>query len=623
MDSSRFRPGLIAALFFGSFLAILVSVLSGLFLPNLVWEHMVFHGIIEVLGSFSAFILSILLLLQLKMSTKVDYRLWVVSGFFGMGILDFFHAFTPPGNAFVWLHSTAVLVGGLLFSLVWLPDRITLSPMARVCPWTVILITCMLGILSVFLPSYVPVMVSQGSFSLAADTLNIMGGILFLVAGAYFALRYLQAGGFDKLLLTALCIFFGAAGILFDTSQLWDLPWWIWHFLRLIGYLTALGLVFIFFQRSQESLRVQRDSLLAVFNHLPEILYVVDPATYELIFVNNTLKKSLGKDPTGGLCYRDLEGFDSPCEFCTNEIILKQMGEIYTWEHHKQLIGRDYLMTDQIVTWPDGRDVKLALAVDITLRKQVEEKLLRVVEDLKRSNRELQQFAYVASHDLQEPLRMIASYVQLLERRYKGKLDQDADDFIGYAAEGAKRMQRLIHDLLAFNRVGTDEEDPAPLDLNEALDRGMVKLGGHIEETGATVTHDTLPVIMADKRQITQLFQHLIHNASRFRGQDLPEIHISVQGDTEMQTAKGEEVQSWTFGVRDNGMGIEPQHHERIFQIFQRLNPRDKFPGNGIGLAICRKIVERHGGRMWVASKKGEGAIIYFTLPGEELRVKN
>lgn len=231
--------------------------------------------------------------------------------------------------------------------------------------------------------------------------------------------------------------------------------------------------------------------------------------------------------------------------------------------------------------------------------------LAKKTEDLIRSNSELEQFAYVASHDLQEPLRMISSYVQLLSRRYEGKLDKDADDFIAYAVEGTKRMQQLINDLLAYSRVGTRGKPPAPTDFEDVFSEAMSNLRMAAEEAGAVVTHDQLPTSDADRLQMVQLFQNLIGNAIKFRGKDTPQVHVSARPDGEV----------WVFSVRDNGIGIDPQFHDRIFTIFQRLHGRDEYPGTGIGLAVSKKIVERHGGRIWLDSTPGKGTTFYFTVP--------
>jgi PAS domain S-box-containing protein len=242
---------------------------------------------------------------------------------------------------------------------------------------------------------------------------------------------------------------------------------------------------------------------------------------------------------------------------------------------------------------------------DITTRQAAEAHLLNKVEELNRSNEELGQFAYIASHDLQEPLRMVASYTQLLSRKYKGKLDSDADEFIAFAVDGATRMQRLIQDLLLYSRVGTKGQELLGTLSAEALQRALVNLRAAIEESGALVTHDPLPTVLADESQLIQLFQNLIGNAIKYQNPGVPRIHISAVKNGGKQ---------WIFSVKDNGLGIDPQYFERIFGMFQRLHKREEFAGTGIGLAICKKIVERHGGSISVESKPGDGSTFRFVL---------
>jgi light-regulated signal transduction histidine kinase (bacteriophytochrome) len=251
---------------------------------------------------------------------------------------------------------------------------------------------------------------------------------------------------------------------------------------------------------------------------------------------------------------------------------------------------------------------KTELENEIAERKQAMAALAVKEEELQRSNGELEQFAYVASHDLQEPLRMVGSYTQLLSRRYKGKLDQDADEFIAFAVDGVTRMQRLINDLLQYSRVGTKGREPEPTDSEAVLGRALANLKTAIEDNGATVTYDPLPVVMADDRQLEQLLQNLVGNAIKFHGAEPPQVHMRAERSSGC----------WMFTVKDNGIGIEPQYYERIFQVFQRLHTMSEYSGTGIGLAVCKKIVERHGGRIWVESEPGKGTSFLFTLPAAE-----
>jgi len=245
---------------------------------------------------------------------------------------------------------------------------------------------------------------------------------------------------------------------------------------------------------------------------------------------------------------------------------------------------------------------------NISVRRMAEVNLLQKMEELNRSNEELGQFAYIASHDLQEPLRMVASYTQLLSRRYKGKLDSDADEFIAFAVDGATRMQRLIQDLLAYSRVGTKGKELLNTSSEAALERALSNLRGAIEESGAVVTHDPLPDVLADETQLIQLFQNLVGNAIKYQNPGIPRIHVAATNGSKQ----------YKFSVRDNGLGIDPQYFERIFGMFQRLHKREEFAGTGIGLAICKKIVERHGGQISVESQPGRGSTFRFGLTGSE-----
>jgi PAS domain S-box-containing protein len=253
---------------------------------------------------------------------------------------------------------------------------------------------------------------------------------------------------------------------------------------------------------------------------------------------------------------------------------------------------------------------------DLTERKQAEETMRqlnasleqRVAErtaELRRSLEEVEQFAYVASHDLQEPLRMVTSFVQLLAQRYQNKFDAEAQQFISYAVEGAQRMKALIDDVLAYSRIGTQRKPYDAVDCNIVLKRTLHDLQSRIAASSAVVHADSLPLVLGDEFQVGQLFQNLLSNALKFRNEESPWVHISAKRDGGQ----------WVFAICDKGIGIESQYFERIFQMFQRLHTRQEYPGTGVGLAICKKIVEQHGGRIWVESELGKGATFLFTLP--------
>lgn len=247
----------------------------------------------------------------------------------------------------------------------------------------------------------------------------------------------------------------------------------------------------------------------------------------------------------------------------------------------------------------------LASVVDITERKRSEELLQIKLHELQRSNEELQQFAYVCSHDLQEPLRVISNYTQLLAKRYSASLDEKANQFIDFTVDATKRMQSLINDLLLYSRVETRAKEFENTDSSAVMDMAIANLKLAIEDSSAQINHKDLPIVNVDSSQLLQLFQNLLSNAIKFHSNSSPLIHISAKDDGK----------NWHFTIQDNGIGIDKKHAERIFVIFQRLHTREMYPGSGIGLAVCKKIVERHGGRIWVDSEVGQGAAFHFTLP--------
>jgi light-regulated signal transduction histidine kinase (bacteriophytochrome) len=250
--------------------------------------------------------------------------------------------------------------------------------------------------------------------------------------------------------------------------------------------------------------------------------------------------------------------------------------------------------------------VNLELRREVAERASAEQALREKTDALGRSNAELEQFAYVASHDLQEPLRMVSSYMQLFEKRFAGEVDPQAQKYINYAVEGAKRMQALIGGLLEFSRIGRIDEPFERVDTGAALDQALLSLRSAIEETRAVITRDPLPTVTGNAGRLAQVFQNLVGNAIKFRRPDgSPSIHVAA-------VPRGTE---WLFAVKDDGIGIEPQYVERIFVIFQRLHTRAEYPGTGIGLSVCKKVIERHGGRIWVESQPGAGATFIFTLP--------
>ncbi len=354
-------------------------------------------------------------------------------------------------------------------------------------------------------------------------------------------------------------------------------------------------------KQAQASIQSERQRLFDVLETLPALICLLK-ADHHIAFANRGFREKFG-EAGGRHCYDYCFGLSQPCEFCEAYQVL-ETGQPHSWE----VTTPDGSVLD-VYNMPftdiDGSPMILEMNIDITDRKKAEEALKLKLEELARSNAELEQFAYVSSHDLQEPLRMISSYLQLLQRRYQGKLDDKADKYIYFAVDGAARMQTLINDLLEFSRVATRAKEPEPTDSEFILNQTLSNLELYIRQNNASVSYDPLPEVIADSTQLAQVFQNLIANGIKFHSEKTPKIHLSAE----------KKENECVFSVKDNGIGIDPQYSEKIFEVFKRLHRKEEYPGTGIGLAICKKIVERHGGRIWVESELGKGATFYFTLP--------
>lgn len=480
------------------------------------WPQEPFHATVEMAGGMIALGVAWMLVSLERLRAGTTYNIWIAAALVGMGILDGLHAMVQVGQTFVWLHSTATLVGGLLFVLVWLPPRWQYR--ARWWPWAVMCGALVLGGLSLLVPDAIPEMVANEQFTSWAKGLNIVGGVLLFAAAFRLVRTYLRTKNIDDLLFCLHCSLFGAAAIMFEQSQLWDLPWWGWHLLRLMAYSVALWFVVETDLRTAQKLQAQAVTRARVA--------ALEESAEELAQAN-----------------LQLQGY-----------------------------------------------------VDALSKSK---------EALERSNSDLQQFAYVASHDLQEPLRAVAGYCQLLEAKLRDNPDEDVQMYLEHATEGAKRMRALINSLLDYARVETRGKVFELVDVNEAVNEALSNLRVTIEESAAEVSVDCMPTVSGDREQLVQLFQNLVGNAVKFRGEKMPQIQILAADDSD----------GWRFAVRDNGIGLEQQYADRIFVIFQRLHTRSKYPGTGLGLAITKRVVERHGGRIWVESQPGEGSTFFFTLP--------
>ncbi len=374
--------------------------------------------------------------------------------------------------------------------------------------------------------------------------------------------------------------------------------------------LTAEGLILYANRRFAEMLKTQRETLIGSAIHT-WIAPADQGILQELLGRDDTQSSRkevlmLASDGTTVPAYLSINSFQSDEML---EVLSMVATELTMQKRIEALAYSEKLARDLLLASKQSSNVLLSVIEDqkiaeVALRES-EDLLQSTLLDLKDSNTELEQFAYIASHDLQEPLRMVGSYVQLLEQEYKGKLDEEAEKWIRYIVEGATRMKDLLHGLLLYSRIDTRGKPSAETDSADILRDVIANLQTAIEEDHVEVTWDALPIVMADSVQLMQLFQNLLSNAIKFHGTEAPRIHVgAVRKDD-----------TWLFSVRDNGIGIEERHAERIFTIFQRLHTREVYPGNGIGLSICRKIVDHNNGRIWVESRPGEGSTFHFTWP--------
>ncbi len=363
-------------------------------------------------------------------------------------------------------------------------------------------------------------------------------------------------------------------------------------------------------KRAEEALRNSEALYHSLVESLPLSVFRKD-LQGRFTFANRRFCESLGR-PLDQILGRTDHAF-YPAELAAkyhrdDERVLHTGAVFEDVEEHQQPDGRR--LSVQVLKVPiyDFKGALIGtqgLFWDVTARKRVEEDLKRVARELARSNEELQQFAHVVSHDLQEPLRMVTSYGRLLERRFRDRLDGDAREFLDFMVDGATRMRDLLDDLLEYARVGTHGKPLRPVDCSALLDRALANLTVALDESGAAVTREPLPTVLGDEPQLVQLFQNLVANAVKFRGPEPPRVHVSARRDGS----------AWVIAVRDNGIGLDVREAGRIFVLFQRLHTREEYAGTGLGLAICKKIVERHQGRIWVESEPGRGSTFFFTLP--------
>jgi len=601
-------------------------------------ENEPLHAAMEAVEALSVLLLAFLLLSRKEEGDKLVLP---ALGFLGMGILDVVHAVSWPGQQFVFLKAAASLAGGMGFCLVWLPvHRFTAVSRA----WLSLVVIagsfalCAWPFLS---PADFPVMARDGEFTVVAVAINLLAGFLFLAGTLRFTIgRYSDRP--EDLLFSLIGIFFSLSCLTFRYSMLWSESWWYWHVMRLAASLLVLGFIvhghlraiaalkasLIERRRVEEALKQSEGELGAIIENAPVcVTLVAEDGT--LLRMNRAGLEIIESDAPSQVQGKNIYPLVAAKYRQAFVNLAKEVfqGKPGTLEFEAvSLKGKKLWLTTRGVPLFDNTGRVKAfqgITLDVTRRKLAELERERLVEELQRSNKELEQFASVASHDLQEPLRVISGFAHLVQKRYKGKLDKKGEDFIGRILDGSFRMHRLIKDLLEYSRVTTTGRPFKLVDCNEILQKALANLKVAVEEAGAVITADPLPVVAADEMQLVSLFQNLVGNAVKYRKKEEPSrIHLSAGTVSERWEQTGcttganrLPAGSWILSVRDNGIGIESRSFERIFQIFQRLHSSSDYPGTGVGLAICKKIVERHGGCIWVESERGKGSSFFFTLP--------
>ncbi len=546
-------------------LPILISIVITSNFQGRIWEHEPLHTVIEVCGAFCAILLALFYIMQRNDNTPA-WRFWVIASFMSMGIIDLFHGSLHLENTSVWLHSAAPTIGGILISLVWIPSRKvnkqTKSLLVFATPILSILFVCASLLLSDILPTMTETanQVEKNIFSYFAIMVNVYSGLFYFLAAIWFGVRIIKKPTLESVFFLNLCLLFGAAGSTFQLSTPWDYSWWLWHFYRFLAFLLVFVNALFLMRKAELDLRNSTIAADYAMKRIADILEVV---------------------------YAYAQGdHNQNCTLTDNNDQFDALG-----------MGVNMM----------GDDIENTMRKLHSAKEHLEDRnreLEHTTKELHHSNQELEQFAYAASHDLQEPLRVIVSYLQFLEHLYLEGLDEKGKNFISRSINAAKRMQAMIQSLLSYSRISTRGNPFSSCNTKEIIQTVLEDMDTLIQTKKATVNYDELPIMVIDKEQIHRLFLNLIGNALKYCDKDMATVTISAKQDNG----------GWLFSIKDNGIGIEGEYKEKIFELFQRLHGRGKYEGTGLGLAMCKKIVERHGGKIWVESELGKGSTFFFTL---------
>lgn len=592
-----------------------VAVLSLVLMinPHLLSKHFFLHNeelhtVIEAFGAVAAFLTGLLLLSS--DTEEAESCTFPALGFVALGVLNACHAVSTPGKGFVFLNNLMLLAGGTGYALGWIPLRLSRKQSQRVV--LILIGICFLIAALVWMRRdwFPTAMINKHDFSGVSIGTNILAGILYFIGTCLIFRRYVHSGSPRDFFLINIGVLSAFASLMFFRGHIWGEVWWFWHLLRFLAVIGALIYVLYRWEKLHHDLRerVKENRCL---------LQVADLGNQPDLPLSGILKSVVNTLP-GGWQYPDVAGarirfgtrFYQSDHYSPSSNSLVE--DIYVEGHPAGTVEVTYL--GRLSFLEEEKHLLQAVAIQlgqIITEKQLDQRLKQTIRKLQESNRDLEQFAYVASHDLQEPLRMVSSYMQLLDRRYGPQLKGDAKEFMAYAVDGASRMQKLINGLLEYSRINTQASGPGIFSLGVVLDGAIQNLETRILETGAEITRSSMPEICGDPSQMIRVFQNLLSNALKFCNEEIPRVDISCT----------EHNGCWRIAVADNGIGIDPQFSDKIFVIFQRLNNRDAYGGSGIGLAVCKRIVERHGGSIHVEPGDKSGSVFIITLP--KLEEKN
>jgi len=640
-------------------LAIVLPVLASLAVGSLSaewhWRHHSIHIFVEAVGATAAITLAILLLLVPDPDGKLLGRTFIACGLIGMGILDVCHACVSPGDVFVWLHSVAALVGGLFFGLAWLPLPLAVVRIRRSLALATASAATLLGVGSIALPELVPTMVEHHTFTFPAKAINFSAGAGFLIGALRFGVRLAAKRSPDDAVFCGLSLLFAVAGFTFSTSSLFDAPWWLWHAFRFVACMAGLCYVFSLYRQSRRDIvdlnrRLERRAAEAeglrdaMAQKVQDLERAGRLASERAAALKESEEKyrTLYESSKDGIVFTNMKGqildvnqaFVDMLGYSKQEIrrLTYQQLTPAIWHGMEedivktQLLARGYSDEyEKEYFRKDGTSIPISIRIwliadeagepcgmwgivrDTADRKRADARVREVAADLKRSNEDLEQFAYVVSHDLKAPLRAMSSLATWIAEDYREALGDEGRENVDLLVNRARRMRDMIDGILQYSKVGRSsgvrEWIVSDQMVGEVIDSLAPPDSISVHVDGA------LPEVTCERTQLKQVFQNLIGNAIKHLGKPQGQVTVSCRDAKSF----------WEFRVQDNGPGIAEEHFDRIFELFQTLKPRDELEATGVGLAVARRIVERHGGSIRVESIVGKGSQFAFTVPKDDV----